>query len=136
MYCPWTPRLWKLSWSDVSSWTWDQRHGREQHACFLPRFTIVDQYGCQLHTTIYDKRDDFNFLITNFPFLGRNIPFSPAYKVFISQIIHIDMPGMTILGRKSPENYQTRHLFEKRRCPRRQQSQNIAIISKSYIFHK
>ena len=38
----------------------------------------------QLHTSIYDKRDDFNFHITNFPFLSSNIPSSPAYGVFIS----------------------------------------------------
>ena len=42
---------------------------------------------CQLHTSIYDKRDDFNFHITNFPFLSSNIPSSPAYWVFISQLI-------------------------------------------------
>ena len=41
----------------------------------------------QLHTSIYDKRDDFNCLITNFPFLSSNIPTSPAYGVFISQLI-------------------------------------------------
>ena len=41
----------------------------------------------QLHTSIYDKRDDFNFHITNFPFLNSNIPSSPAYGVFISQLI-------------------------------------------------
>ena len=35
----------------------------------------------------YDKRDDFNFHITNFPFLSSNIPSSPAYGVFISQLI-------------------------------------------------
>ena len=33
------------------------------------------------------KRDDFNFHITNFPFLSSNIPSSPAYGVFISQLI-------------------------------------------------
>ena len=38
-------------------------------------------------TSIYDKRDDFNFHITNFPFLRSNIPTSPAYGVFISQLI-------------------------------------------------
>ena len=37
--------------------------------------------------SIYDKRDDFNFHITNFPFLSSNIPSSPAYGVFISQLI-------------------------------------------------
>ena len=41
----------------------------------------------QLHTSIYDKRDDFNFHITNFPFLSSNIPTLPAYGVFISQLI-------------------------------------------------
>ena len=30
---------------------------------------------------------DFNFHITNFPFLSSNIPSSPAYGVFISQLI-------------------------------------------------
>ena len=32
----------------------------------------------QLHISIYDKRDNFNFHITNFPFLSSNIPTSPA----------------------------------------------------------
>ena len=41
----------------------------------------------QLHTSIYDKRDDFNFHITNVPFLSSDIPTSPAYGVFISQLI-------------------------------------------------
>ena len=41
----------------------------------------------QLHTSIYDKRDDFNFHTTNFPFLCSNIPASPAYGVVITQLI-------------------------------------------------
>ena len=41
----------------------------------------------KLHSSIYDKRDDYNFHITNFPFLSNNIPSSPAYGVFISQLI-------------------------------------------------
>ena len=41
----------------------------------------------QLCTSLYDKCDDFNFHITNFPFLNSNIPYSPAYGVFISQLI-------------------------------------------------
>ena len=36
---------------------------------------------------LYDKRDDFNFSIVNFPFLCGNIPQSPAYGVYISQLI-------------------------------------------------
>ena len=46
----------------------------------------IGRHG-QLHTSIYDKRDDFNSHITNFPFLSSNIPSSPAYGVFISQLI-------------------------------------------------
>ena len=49
-------------------------------------FVFLGFFG-QLHTSIYDKRDDFNFHITNFPFLSSNIPSSPAYGVFISQLI-------------------------------------------------
>ena len=41
----------------------------------------------KLHTKLYDKRDDFNFPIVNFPFLDSNIPSSPAYGVYISQLI-------------------------------------------------
>ena len=36
---------------------------------------------------IYDKRDDFNFEIVNFPFLDRDNPRSPSYDVYISQLI-------------------------------------------------
>ena len=39
------PRIQKLSWLDVSCWTWDQGHHREHHFCFLPRFTTVDWEG-------------------------------------------------------------------------------------------
>ena len=33
---------------------------------------------------IYDKRDDFNFEIANFPFLDGDVPRSPSYGVYIS----------------------------------------------------
>ena len=37
---------------------------------------------------LYNKQDDFNFPIVNFPFLSSNIPSSPAYGVYVSQLIH------------------------------------------------
>ena len=40
-----------------------------------------------LSTRIYDKRDDFNFEIINFANLSSNKPTSPAYGVYISQLI-------------------------------------------------
>ena len=55
-------------------------------ACYLDLLLSIGRDG-QLRTSLYDKRDDFNFHITNIPFLSSNIPSSPAYGVFISQLI-------------------------------------------------
>ena len=38
-------------------------------------------------TQIYDKRDDFDFEIVDFPFLDSNVPRSTSYGVYISQLI-------------------------------------------------
>ena len=46
----------------------------------------IDSKG-RLRTKLYDKRDDFNFPIVNFPFICSNIPAAPAYGVYISQMI-------------------------------------------------
>ena len=39
---------------------------------------------------IYDKQDDFNFKIVNFPFLDGDVPRPPSYGVYISQFIHFE----------------------------------------------
>ena len=54
-------------------------------ASYLDLLLSIGRDG-QLRTSLHDKRDDFNFHITNFPFLSSNIPSSPAYCVFISQL--------------------------------------------------
>ena len=38
-------------------------------------------------TKIYDKRDDFDFVIENFPFLDGDVHRSASYGVYISQLI-------------------------------------------------
>ena len=38
-------------------------------------------------TKIYDKRDDFDFEIVNFPFLDGDVPRSTSYGVYIFQIV-------------------------------------------------
>ena len=55
-------------------------------ASFLDLCLEFDDSG-QLSTKIYDKRDDFNSKIINFPNMCSNIPASPAYGVYISQLI-------------------------------------------------
>jgi GH15 family glucan-1,4-alpha-glucosidase len=53
---------------------------------FLDLYLEFDDSG-QLSTKIYDKRDDFNFKIINFPNMCSNISASPAYGVYISQLM-------------------------------------------------
>ena len=38
-----------------------------------------------LFLKIYDKREDFDFEIVNFPFLDDNVPCSTSYGIYISQ---------------------------------------------------
>ena len=40
-----------------------------------------------IKTKIFDKRDDFDFGIVNFPFLDGDVPRSTSYGVYISQLI-------------------------------------------------
>ena len=49
--------------------------------------TFIIESNSQLNNKIYDKRDDFDFYIVNFPFLSSNIPSSPSYGVYIPQLI-------------------------------------------------
>ena len=58
----------------------------DKSASYLDLFLEMTTDG-RLNTKIYDKRDDFNFPIVNFPFLCSNIPAAPAYGVYVSQLI-------------------------------------------------
>ena len=40
-----------------------------------------------LHTSVYDKRDDFGFPIVNFPWLSGDVPRLPSYGIYISQLV-------------------------------------------------
>ena len=44
-------------------------------------------------TKIYDKRDDFDFEIVDFPFLDGDVPRSTSYGVYISQLIRLARPS-------------------------------------------
>jgi hypothetical protein len=52
-------------------------------ASYLYVFLNIDA-GRKLRTQVNAKRDDFNFVIVNFPFTCSNIPLSPAFDVYIS----------------------------------------------------
>ena len=55
-------------------------------ASYIDLHLEIDSEG-RLRTKLYDKRDDFNFLNVNFPFICSNIPTAPAYGVYLSQMI-------------------------------------------------
>jgi hypothetical protein len=58
----------------------------DKSASYLDIHLEIDSEG-RLRTKRYDKRDDLNFPIVNFPFICRNIQTAPAYGVYISQLI-------------------------------------------------
>ena len=45
--------------------------------------------GSDIHTSVYDKRDDFGFpiIIVNFPWLSGDVPRLPSYGIYISQLV-------------------------------------------------
>ena len=57
----------------------------DRSASYFGLHLEIDNRG-RLRTKLYDKRDDFNFPIVNFPFICSNIPAAPAYGVYLSQM--------------------------------------------------
>ena len=51
-------------------------------ASYLDLHIEIDSEG-QFRTKLYNKKDDFNFPIVNFPFICSNIPAAPAYEVYM-----------------------------------------------------
>ena len=43
--------------------------------------------GSGIHTSVYDKRNDFGFPIINFPWLSGDVPRLPSYGIYISQLV-------------------------------------------------
>jgi hypothetical protein len=59
----------------------------QKSASYLDLHLEIGNEG-RLKTKLYDKYDDFIFPIVNFLFISSNIPASPAYGVYISQLVH------------------------------------------------
>ena len=56
----------------------------DRFALYLDLHLEIDNEG-RLRTKLYDKGNDFNFPIVNFPFICRNIPAAPTYGVYMLQ---------------------------------------------------
>ena len=68
---------------------------------------------------IYDKQDDFNFEIVNFPFLDGDVPRSPSYGVYISQLIRFARVCSNF------EDFNNRNLFL-----------TAKLLKQGYRYHK
>ena len=68
---------------------------------------------------IYDKRDDFDFDIVNFPFLVGDVPRRPSYRVYISQLIRFARVCSHV------DNFYTRN-----KCI------TAKLLKQSYRYHK
>ena len=67
----------------------------------------------------YDKRDDFNFEIVNFPFLDGDVPRSPSYGVYISQLIRFARVCSNV------DDFNNRNLFL-----------TAKLLKQGYRYHK
>ena len=67
----------------------------------------------------FDKRDDFNFEIVNFPFLDGDVPRSPSYGVYISQLIRFARVCSNV------DDFNNRNLFL-----------TAKLLKQGYRYHK
>ena len=58
----------------------------DRSASYLDLHLEIDSEG-RWRTKLYDKRDNLNCLIVNFPFMCSNIPVASAHGVYICQLI-------------------------------------------------
>ena len=68
---------------------------------------------------IYDKRDDFNFEVVNCPFLDGDVPRSPSYGVYISQLIRFARVCTYV------DDFNNRNLFS-----------TAKLLKQGYRYHK
>ena len=63
-------------------------------------------------TKIYDKRDDFDFEIVNFPFFDGDVPRSTSYGVYISQLIRCARASSYVADFNTPNKLFTQKLLK------------------------
>ena len=71
----------------------------DRSASYLDIYLAIDCEG-RLRTKLYDKKDDFNFPIVNFPFICSNISAASAYGVFQSLWFLSGFPWKSVAANK------------------------------------
>ena len=75
--------------------------------------------GSDIHTSVYDKRDDFGFPIVNFPWLSGYVPRLPSYGINILQLVRFATRCTSVLDFHS-ENLQI----------------TLKLLTQGYRYHK
>ena len=86
--------------------------------CTLTYFDLSITNGI-VSAKIYDKRDDFNFNIVNFPFLDGDVPRSRSYGLYSSQLIRFARVCSNV------DDFNNRNLFL-----------TAKQLKQGYIYHK
>ena len=63
-------------------------------------------------TIIYDKRDDFDFIIVNFRFFDGDVPRSTSYGVYISQLTRFARASSYVTDLNTRNNFLTQKLLK------------------------
>ena len=64
-----------------------EKANKSDHLADYLDLTFIIDCGGKLSTSLYDKRDDFDFHIVNFAYLSSSIPSGSSYGVYISKLI-------------------------------------------------
>ena len=72
---------------------------------FRQRNFFLGFIGSDIHTSVYDKRDNFGFPIVNFPWLSGDVPRLPSNGIYIWQLVRFARFCTSVLGFHS-ENLQ------------------------------
>ena len=70
------------------------------------------KYPFIVFLSIYDKRDDFDFEIVNFPFLDGDVPRSTSYGVYISHLIRFARASSYVADFSTHNNLSTQKLLK------------------------
>ncbi|KAK3089429.1 hypothetical protein FSP39_003538 [Pinctada imbricata] len=91
----------------------------------------------EIHTSVYDKRDDFGFNIVNFPWLDGDVPRLPSYGIYISQLIRemgVKKVKLVIVGDEACGKSSILSMFSENRFPEELTSKVFDTYEKRVII--
>ena len=79
----------------------------------------IKLFGSGIHTSVFDKREDFGFPIANVPWLSGDVPRLPSYGIYISQLVRFARCCTSVVDVHS----KNRQITSK-------------LLTQGYIYHK